>query len=499
MAQNNGTAHGLSLKNEALFITKGLINGEWVDAKSGKTFDVHNPSNGARICAIPEMSSEEVASAARHAATAFKSWREVVPKKRGQIIRKWAGLVLKNADDIGKLLTLENGKPFPEARGEIVFSAHYLDFYAGEAERAYGDVIPTSSPYNRAFTIKQPIGVVACLCPWNFPAAMITRKAGGALAAGCATVVKPAGETPLTANAIAYLAMQAGIPKGAINVIHCMANIAEVGKALCENKDIRKVSFTGSTAVGKLLMAQSSSTLKKLSMELGGNSPFIVFDDSPVDTAIATLMGAKVLNAGQACVAANRVYVQRGIYDALSTALVERFKKLKTGDGFEKGVTVGPLTTDRGVEKVHRHVKDAVGKGARLLLGGKPINGKGYFFEPSVLADMQPNMQAHDEEFFAPVIALYPFDTEAEVIDMANNSDVGLGSYICTNDIARMYRVAEKLETGMVGVNTGNLAAGELPFGGVKQSGFGLEGGKWGVEEFMVTKSVVIAVPKAKI
>lgn len=486
------------LKNDALFITKGLINGEWVGTISGKTFDVFNPSTGDKICSMPEMTPEDVATASRHAAAAFPAWRDTPGKRRGQIIRKWAALMMQNADDIGTLMTMENGKPFPEAKGEAMFSAQYLDFYAGEAERTYGDVIPTSSPFNRAFTIKQPIGVVACLCPWNFPGAMITRKAGGALAAGCATVVKPAGETPLTANAIAYLAVQAGIPKGAINVIHSMANLADVGKALCEDPNIRKLSFTGSTAVGKLLMSQCSSTLKKMSMELGGNSPFIVFDDCPVDTAIATLLGAKILNSGQTCVSANRVYVQRGIYESLSYALVERFKKLKTGDGFEKGVTVGPLTTDRGVGKVHQHVQDAVGKGARLLLGGKPIQGKGNFFEPSVLVDMKPNMEAHNSEFFAPVTALYPFDTEAEVIEMANNSDVGLGSYICTNDIARMYRVAERLEAGMVGVNTGNLASGELPFGGIKHSGFGLEGGKWGVEEFMVTKMVVIGVPKAK-
>lgn len=499
MAQANGTSQMPKLKNNALFITKGLVNGEWVDSESGKTFDVYNPSTNEKLCNMPEMSPKDVATAARHAASAFKPWRDLVPKKRGQIIRKWAELVAQNADDIGKLMTLENGKPFPEARAEVIFSAYYLEFYAGEAERVYGDVIPTSSPNSRAFTIKQPIGVVACLCPWNYPAAMICRKAGGALAAGCTTVVKPAGETPLTANAIVYLAIQAGVPKGAINVIHCMANLADVGKALCEDRNIRKLSFTGSTAVGKLLMAQCSSTLKKLSMELGGNSPFIVFEDCPVDTAIATLMTAKIMNSGQACIAANRVYVQRGIYDQLSKALVERFRKLKTGDGFEQGVRVGPMTTHRGVEKVHRHIDDAVGKGARLLYGGKPIDRKGNFFEPSVLADMKPNMQAHDEEFFAPVTALYPFDTEAEVIEMANSSEVGLGSYICTNDIARMYRVAEQLEAGMVGVNTGNLASGELPFGGIKQSGFGLEGGKWGVEEFMVTKTIVIGVPKAKL
>lgn len=449
MAQTNGTAGPLKLKNQSLFITKGFINGEWVEARTGKTFDVFNPSTGEKIATLPEMDTDDVTEAAKHASTAFQSWRAISPKQRGNVIRKWANLMLENADDIGTLMTMENGKPFPEAKGETIFAANYLEFYAGEADRVYGDIIPTSNTANRAFALKQPIGVVACLCPWNFPAAMITRKAGGALAAGCTTVVKPAGETPLTANAITYLAAQAGIPKGAINVIHCMENLAAIGKALCENRDIRKLSFTGSTAVGKLLMSQSASTLKKLSMELGGNSPFIIFDDCPVETAISTLMGAKIRNSGQTCVSANRVYVQRGVYDALSKALVDKFKTLKTGDGFESGVQVGPLTVDRGVEKVERHVKDAVSKGAKLLQGGKRIEGKGFFFEPSVLVDMKPNMAAHSEEFFAPVTALYPFDTEEEVIKMANNSDVGLGSYICTNDIARMWRVAERLEAGM--------------------------------------------------
>ena len=499
MAQVNGTPQTRKLKNEALFITKGFINGEWVEAKSGKTFDVFNPSTGEKIATLPEMSPEDVTEAAKCAAAAFQSWRSISPKQRGNVVRKWANLMLENAEDIGTLMTMENGKPFPEAKGETIFAANYLEFYAGEAERCYGDIIPTSNTASRAFALKQPIGVVACLCPWNFPSAMITRKAGGALAAGCTTVVKPAGETPLTANAITYLAAQAGIPKGAINVIHCMANLADIGKALCENKDIRKLSFTGSTAVGKLLMSQCSSTLKKLSMELGGNSPFIVFDDVPIESAMTTLMGAKIRNSGQTCVSANRVYVQRGIYDALSKALVEKFKTLKTGDGFENGVQVGPLTVDRGVEKVERHIKDAIDKGAKLLHGGKRIDGKGFFFEPSVLVDMKPNMVAHSEEFFAPVSALYPFDTEDEVIEMANDSEVGLGAYVCTNDIARMWRVAERLETGMVGVNSPVLAAGELPFGGVKQSGFGVEGGKWGVEEFMVNKTIIVSVPQAKI
>lgn len=325
---------------------------------------------------------------------------------------------------------------------------------------------------------------------------MITRKAGAAIAAGCATVVTPAGETPLTALAIAYLGQLAGIPKGVLNVITTLENLTDVGKALCEDRNIRKLSFTGSTSIGKLLMQQYSGSLKKLSLELGGNSPFIVFEDCDVEVAINALMGAKIRNSGQTCVCANRIYVQRGIYPALSQALVEKFKSIKVGDGFEDGVLVGPLTASRGVEKAQKHVQDAVSKGAKLLEGGKPMPGKGYFFEPSVMSDMNPEMLSHNEEIFAPVAALYPFNTEQEVLEMANNSEVGLGSYICTNDIGRMWRVAEGLEAGMVGVNTGVIAGGEIPFGGVKQSRFGIEGGKWGVEEFMVTKTVVVAVPQ---
>ncbi len=486
------------LQNQSLYITKAYLNGEWVDSMSGETFEVLNPSTGDVIAVIPEMNVEDVAQASKQAAAAFKTWKKTSPKMRGKIIRKWADLMNENVADLGTLMTSENGKPFTEAKGEIGFAASYLEFYAGEAERAYGDIIPSSNAANRIFSIKQPIGVVACLCPWNFPAAMITRKAGGAIAAGCSTIIKPAGETPLTCNAIVHLSELAGLPKGVINVVHSLKNLAKVGKALCEDPIVRKMSFTGSTAVGKLLMAQCASTVKKLSMELGGNSPFIIFDDCDVQDALATLMAAKIRNSGQTCVCANRIYVQRGIYSALSKALVEKFQSLKTGDGFGEGVVVGPLTSRRGVDKAKQHIEDAVSKGAKVQIGGKPIDGKGYFFEPSVLIDMTPDMLSHNEEVFAPVAALYPFDTEEEVIEMANNSDVGLGSYICTNDVGRIWRVAEELEVGMVGVNGGVLAGGEIPFGGVKWSGFGLEGGKWGVEEFMVTKSIILSVPPSK-
>lgn len=490
-------ASGIELKDPSLFITKGYINGEWAEASTGEHFEVVNPSTGNVVTKLPEMGAADVAAASRSANEAWESWRSVTGKARGQVIRRWAALMLENAEDLGKLITTENGKPYTEAKGEVAFAAAYLEFYAGEAERLYGDIIPSSNPRNRQFALKQPIGPVACLVPWNFPAAMVTRKAGAALAAGCTVVLKPAGETSLTSLALAALGERAGIPKGALNVVTALGRLVEVGQALCEDPILRKLSFTGSTAVGKLLMKQCSSSLKKLSMELGGNSPFIIFDDCDVKTAVDALMGAKVRNSGQTCVCANRIYVQRKIYNALADALVARFQALNTGDGFSDGVVVGPLTTSRGVKKVKTHVHDALSKGARVLQGGKPIDGPGNFFQPTVLADMTADMLSHNEEIFGPVAALYPFDTEAEVIAMANKSEVGLGSYICTNDAARMWRVAEKLDTGMVGVNTGVIAAGELPFQGVKHSGFGSEGGKWGVEEFCVTKTIVLAVPDA--
>ncbi|KAJ5153064.1 uncharacterized protein N7482_009542 [Penicillium canariense] len=484
-----------TLKNPKLWHEQAYVNGKWTASKSGKTFNVINPSTGDVIVALPEMSQEDVQIASGQALAAFEQWKKVSPKVRGSVIRKWAQLLLENAEDLGRILTTENGKPFAEAKGEIAFAASYLEFYCGEAERTYGDVIPSANPANRVFAIHQPIGVVACLTPWNFPAAMVTRKAGAAIAAGCTAIVKPAGETSLTALAIAYLGEQAGLPAGVLNVVTGMQNLAEIGKALCEDPNIRKLSFTGSTAVGKLLMRQCSSSLKKLSLELGGNSPFIIFDDCDLPATINALMGAKIRNSGQTCVCANRIYVQRGIYSEVCRLLVDQFSQVKCGDGFEDGVTVGPLTVQRGVEKVQAHIDDAVGKGARILFGGQAMDRTGYFFQPSVLADMSDRMLSHNEEIFGPVAALYPFDTEEEVLKMANNSEVGLGSYVCTNNLARVWRMAEGLEVGMVGVNTGVIAGGEIPFGGIKHSGFGVEGGKWGVKEFMITKSIVMSIP----
>ncbi|CAL5869402.1 uncharacterized protein PFLUO_LOCUS3631 [Penicillium psychrofluorescens] len=485
----------LALQDPKLWHEKSYLNGQWKESQSGETFDVINPSTGDILTKLPELTKNDVSIVSEQAVEAFNKWKRISPKLRGSIIRKWAQLMLDNAEDLGRILTAENGKPFAEAKGEIAFAASYLEFYSGEAERTYGDIIPSANTANRVFAIHQPIGVVACLTPWNFPAAMVTRKAGAALAAGCAAIVKPAGETSLTALALAHLGEQAGLPPGVFNVVTGLKNVAEIGKALCEDHNITKLSFTGSTAVGKLLMRQCADSLKKLSMELGGNSPFIVFDDCDLQTTLNALMGAKVRNSGQTCVCANRIYVQRGVYSELSNLLVDKFSQAKCGDGFDDGVMIGPLTVERGVEKVQAHVDDALSKGAKILHGGKRMERKGNFFQPSVIANMNDRMLSHNEEIFGPVAALYPFDTEEEVLKMANNSPVGLGSYVCTNNVARVWRMAEGLEVGIVGVNTGVIAGGEIPFGGIKHSGFGVEGGKWGLSEFMVTKSIIMAVP----
>ncbi len=481
------------LKNPALLRSQGYIDGKWVSSQSSQaTFDVLNPSTGAIIATLPEMNTSDASLASEAANRAFHKWRKVDAKSRGKIVKKWGELMLSNIDDLATIMTAENGKPYPESRGEITYAASFLEFYSGEAERQYGEIIPSSNPAHRIFTVKQPIGVVACLVPWNFPAGMVTRKAGGAISAGCATVVKPAGETPLTCLALAVLAEEAGIPPGVFNVITTLANLESIGLSICQDKTIRKVSFTGSTRIGKLLMSQCSSTLKKLSMELGGNSPFIFFEDCDPKTSVDAMMHAKMRNSGQTCVCANRIYVQRSVYPQISALIVERFKALKAGDGFAPDSTVGPLTITRGVDKAVAHVKDAQEKGAKVLVGGNKIEGPGYFFEPTVLGDMKPNMLSFAEEVFAPIAPLYVFDTEEEVIRMANDSDVGLGAYVCTENISRMWRVSEELEVGMVGVNTGIISGGEMPFGGVKESGFGKEGGKWGVEEFMITKTIVV-------
>ncbi|KIW31059.1 uncharacterized protein PV07_02742 [Cladophialophora immunda] len=483
------------LKRKDLFQTKGYINESWVDAASGKTFDVYDPATLDKIATLPEMGAEDTNKAIAAAHEAFQSFKKTSARQRARWLRKWSDLCLENVDDLALILTLENGKTLVEAKGEVTYAASFLEWFAGEAERVHGEVVPPANLNQRILTFKQPIGVAACLAPWNFPIAMITRKVGAALAAGCTTVWKPAGETPLSSLAQAVLAHEAGFPKGSINVITTLNLVNEVGEALCKSTLVRKLSFTGSTRVGKLLARQCSDSLKKLSLELGGNSPFIVFDDAKLDTAIEACILAKFRNSGQTCVTANRIFVQKGIYDKFAEALTVKIKSLKVGPGTEEGVFVGPLTHERAVEKAMNHINDAKKHGGQVILGGEPLKDfKGYFLQPTIIKGMNREMITTREETFAPVVGLYEFDTEEEVIKMANDCNVGLGSFIVTENIPRAFRVTEALEVGMVGVNLGLLSACESPFGGVKESGYGREGGRQGIEEYLSVKSMLINV-----
>ncbi|OQV05935.1 hypothetical protein CLAIMM_10587 [Cladophialophora immunda] len=457
------------LKRKDLFQTKGYINESWVDAASGKTFDVYDPATLDKIATLPEMGAEDTNKAIAAAHEAFQSFKKTSARQRARWLRKWSDLCLENVDDLALILTLENGKTLVEAKGEVTYAASFLEWFAGEAERVHGEVVPPANLNQRILTFKQPIGVAACLAPWNFPIAMITRKVGAALAAGCTT--------------------------GSINVITTLNLVNEVGEALCKSTLVRKLSFTGSTRVGKLLARQCSDSLKKLSLELGGNSPFIVFDDAKLDTAIEACILAKFRNSGQTCVTANRIFVQKGIYDKFAEALTVKIKSLKVGPGTEEGVFVGPLTHERAVEKAMNHINDAKKHGGQVILGGEPLKDfKGYFLQPTIIKGMNREMITTREETFAPVVGLYEFDTEEEVIKMANDCNVGLGSFIVTENIPRAFRVTEALEVGMVGVNLGLLSACESPFGGVKESGYGREGGRQGIEEYLSVKSMLINV-----
>ncbi|KXL46815.1 hypothetical protein M433DRAFT_200575 [Acidomyces richmondensis BFW] len=484
------------IKNKKLLRTKGFINGEWVDSISGKSFDVTDPATLDKLATLPEMDAKDTAKAVEAAAEAFKSFKKTSARQRARMLRRWSDLCHENSDDLALIMTLENGKTLTEAKGEVAYGASFLEWFATQAEMTHGEVVPPANLNQRIITFKQPLGVAACLAPWNFPIAMITRKCGAALAAGCTTVWKPAGETPLSALAQAVLAEEAGFPKGSINVITSLTTVAEVGEELCKNSKVQKLSFTGSTRVGKLLMQQSASTLKKLSLELGGNSPFIVFDDAKMSTAIDAAILAKFRNSGQTCVTANRCYVQAGIYDEFAKQLTERIKTLKVGAGTQDDVFIGPLTHERAVEKAMNHVEDAKSHGGQVIYGGKPMEGmgKGYWMQPTVITGMKKEMITTREETFAPVVGLFKFETEEEVIELANDCEVGLGSFVITENIARSWRVAEALEVGMVGINVGMLSACESPFGGVKGSGFGREGGTQGINEYLTTKSMFINV-----
>ncbi|CAK4033448.1 probable NAD-dependent aldehyde dehydrogenases [Lecanosticta acicola] len=481
------------LKDTSLLKSQGYINGEWVGAKSGKTFEVHDPATGKTIGTMPEMNKEDTDRAIKAAADALSSFRKTTGRERSKMLRKWYDLMVENSEDIAKLITWENGKPFNDAKGEAAYAASFFEWFSEEAPRVYGDIIPATVGSNRIYTRKEPVGVCGLITPWNFPAAMITRKIGPALAAGCTVVAKSPGETPFTAAAITELAHRAGIPAGVVNVVTSLENTVEVGKAITSSNDVKKVSFTGSTNVGKLLMNQSSDTLKKLSFELGGNAPFIVFDDADLDTAVAGAIASKFRSSGQTCVCANRIYVHKDIYDKFAEAFTEKVKAFNVGPGFQDAVTHGPLIHDRAVSKVQSHVEDAVSRGAKVLAGGKPLSNLGSnFFEPTVIRDMTKSMKIASEETFGPIAALFPFETESEVVSLANDADVGLAGYFFSKDIQRCYRVAEALQFGMVGINTGVISDAASPFGGVKHSGFGREGSKYGIEEYITLKTMTV-------
>ncbi|KAF1913749.1 Aldehyde/histidinol dehydrogenase [Ampelomyces quisqualis] len=482
-----------SLNDKSLLRNQTYVNGKWIDAKSGKTFEVHDPATGTLIGTQPEMNRADTEAAIAAAAAALPSFRKLTGRERSRMLRKWYQLMIDNAEDLAKLITWENGKPFADAKGEVNYAASFFEWFAEEAPRTYGATIPASVAGNRIFSIKEPVGVCGLITPWNFPAAMITRKIAPALAAGCTVVAKSPGETPFTAAALAELAHRAGIPKGVVNFVTALENTPEVGEAITSSKTVKKVSFTGSTGVGKLLMKQSSDTLKKLSFELGGNAPFIVFDDADLDLAVAGAIASKFRSSGQTCVCANRIYIQSGIYDEFAKKFTGKVKGFKVGSGFEEGITHGPVIHERAVSKVDAHVQDAVKLGGKVLTGGQKLPDLGAnFYQPTVIRDMRPDMQLAQEETFGPVAGLFAFETEADVVKLANAADVGLAGYFFSKDIRRVYRVAEALEVGMVGVNTGLISDAAAPFGGVKQSGFGREGSHLGIEEYQVTKTITL-------
>ncbi|MBB4274926.1 NAD-dependent succinate-semialdehyde dehydrogenase [Rhizobium mongolense] len=469
----------------------GFINGEWTRGEATKTFDVLNPATGEVLASLPDMGAADTRKAIDAAYAAQPEWAARPARERSAILRKWFDLMVANADELAAILTAEMGKPFPEARGEIFYAAAYIEWYAEEAKRIYGETIPAPSNDKRMIVIKQPVGVVGTITPWNFPAAMITRKIAPALAVGCTVVSKPAEQTPLSAIALAVLAEQAGIPAGVFNVIVGEDGPA-IGKELCSNDKVRKISFTGSTEVGRILMRQCADQIKKVSLELGGNAPFIVFDDADLDAAVEGAIASKYRNAGQTCVCANRLYVQSGVYDAFAAKLAAKVEAMSVGDGFEAGVTIGPLIDAQGLAKVEDHVSDALSKGARVLTGGKRIEGAGTFFTPTVLTGVARGMKVAREETFGPVAPLFRFDTVEEVIQQANDTEFGLAAYFFAGDLKKVWKVAEALEYGMVGINTGLMSTETAPFGGVKQSGHGREGSRHGVDDYLEMKYLCI-------
>jgi succinate-semialdehyde dehydrogenase/glutarate-semialdehyde dehydrogenase len=477
---------GFELKDKSLFRQQCYIDGAWVDADDKATITVVNPATGVPVGTVPKMGAVETRRAIEAANAAWPAWRAKTAKERSIILRKWFDLMMANQEDLAKLMTVEQGKPVAESRGEIAYGASFIEWFAEEGKRIYGDTIPTHAPDKRIIVIKQPIGVCAAITPWNFPNAMITRKAGPALAAGCTMVIKPASQTPYSALALCELAERAGIPKGVLSVV--TGSAGPIGKELTTNTLVRKFTFTGSTEIGKLLMQQCATTVKKVSLELGGNAPFIVFDDADLASAVEGAMASKFRNTGQTCVCANRIFVQDAVYDKFAKMLSDKVSAMKVGNGLEDGNLQGPLIDMKAVEKVEEHIADALAKGAKILTGGKRHEKGGQFFQPTVLAGVTADMKVTHEETFGPVAPLYRFKTEEELLKLANNTEYGLAAYFYSRDIGRIWRVAEGLESGIVGINVGIISNEIAPFGGIKESGIGREGSKYGIEEFVEVK-----------
>ena len=475
------------LANKELIVSKGYINGIFTSGNSNKTFDVNDPSTGELIVKLPDMGISETKDAINAAHKAQKSWAAKTGKERSTILRNWFNLMMENKDDLAKILTAEMGKPLAEALGEVTYGASFVEWFAEEAKRVYGDTIPGHQEDKRIVVIKQPIGVVGAITPWNFPNAMITRKVAPALAVGCSVVLRPPTLTPLSALALAYLAQEAGIPAGVFNIV-MGTDSSGMGKELCSNELVRKITFTGSTEVGRILMRQCSDQIKKVSLELGGNAPFIVFDDADIDEAVAGAMISKYRNAGQTCVCANRIYVQENIYEEFSKKLAEATRAMKVGNGFDDGVTTGPLIDQQALEKVEEHIEDAVSKGASILSGGTRSNLGGTFYNPTVLTDVTSSMKVAKEETFGPIAPLFKFDSVENVIEAANDTEFGLAAYFYAKDLSKVWKVAEALEYGIVGINTGLISTEVAPFGGIKQSGLGREGSKYGIDDFLEIK-----------
>ncbi len=482
----------MQLKNDALFRQQAFINGVWCDADNKQTHEVLNPATGEVIGTVPMMGANETRRAIEAADTAQSTWAKKTGKERSIVLRRWHTLIAENIEDLVLLMTHEQGKPIGEAKGEIQSGLDYLEWFAEEAKRVYGDVIPGHMADKRLIVIKQPVGVTAAITPWNFPHSMISRKAGPALAAGCPMIVKPAMETPYSALAMAYLAQQAGIPDGIYSVV--TGDPIAIGEEMTTNPMVKKISFTGSTRVGKILMKQCADTIKKMSMELGGNAPFIVFDDADIDAAVTGAMMSKYRNSGQTCVCANRLFVQAGVYEAFSQKLAEQVRAIKVGNGLESGVTQGPLISKAAADNTEALVKDAKNKGATVLCGGQRVDADKNFFNPTILTDVNNDMRIANEEIFAPIAPIFKFDTDEEAVALANRTEYGLAGYFYSRDIGRVWRIAEALEVGMVGVNTGMLTTELAPFGGVKESGMGREGSKYGIEEYVETKYICLDI-----